>query len=99
MKRLLILLIAALLSIGCEQEQYPMVLKYSIHFNDGTCSTYEYIFMGNENARACIDFGSAFKRSQFLRLSRFGCGYDPFSIVQTSGQIEIVSIKRKEEQS
>ena len=97
MKRMLILLIATLLSISCEQEQYPMILNYSIHFNDGTCSTYEYVFMGNEKAKACIDFGSALKRSQFLRLSRFGGSYDPFSIVQTSGQIEIVSIKRKEE--
>ena len=74
-----------------------MVLKYAIHFNDGTCSTYQYYFMGNDKAKATIDFGSMLKNSQFLRLSRFGGGYDPFSIVQTSGQIEIVSIKRKED--
>lgn len=96
MKRLFTIFLIALLARSCEYEQYPMVLEYAIHFQDGSCSTYQYYFMGNDNAKAFIDFGSILKNSQYLRLSRFGSGYDPFSIVQTSGQIEIVSIKRKE---
>ena len=92
----LIVLIAVLLLAGCEQEQYPMVLEYAIHFNDGTCSHHQYFFMGNDKAKAVIDFTSILRKGQYLRLSRFGGNYDPFSIVQTSGQIEIISIKRKE---
>ena len=97
MKRLFTLFLIVLFVHSCEYEQYPMVLEYAIHFSDGTCSTYQYYFVGNDNARAAICFGSMFKNQQYLRLSRFGGGYDLNSIVQTSGQIEIVSIKRNED--
>ena len=97
MRRLFTIFLMALLFHSCEYEQYPMVLEYAIHFNDGTCSKYQYYFMGNNKAKATIKFGSMLKDSQYLRLSRFGTSYDLFTIVQTSGQIEIVSIRRKED--
>ena len=95
MKKIITLIIPFLLFSCQEIEEYPMVLEYSIHFNDGACTTHEYYFMGNEHARAVIDFASL-GRKQYIRLSRRGGSFDPFTICQSSGQIEIISIKRNE---
>ena len=97
MKKLISLLLLAIVFIGCEeQEKYEMVLTYAIHFQDGTKSVHDLTFIGNEKAKAVISTNGTFVRKcETLYLAPYNTGYR--QVCNTSGQLEIINIKRNED--
>ena len=97
MNKLISTLLLAIVFIGCEeQEKYEMVLTYAIHFQDGTKSVHDLTFIGNEKAKAVIGTNGTFvRRSETLYLAPYNTGY--MQVCNTSGQLEIINIKRKED--